>query len=145
MHHHGPKAKAGNGEWFVSYNQWRPHSAFGRKPIAVILPQIAGCGLLIVSLGVLWTSRKTPTEPELRDPRRWTEIAQFFGLAVALCAGLYLIGAIPSSFLLVFGVMRMIGRIRFRTSLITSAVVAGLVHIIFDRLIHVAWPSPILL
>ena len=111
---------------------------------AAILPRVAGGGLLIVSLGVLWMVRKPGTERVSLDPKRWQDMARFFGVAAALCGGLYLIGAVPSSFLLVLGVMRVIGRVGLRASLITSVAVAALVHLVFDRMIHVAWPSPLL-
>ena len=112
---------------------------------AAIFPNLAGGGLMVVSLLALWLGRHQRTKPQDRNPAGWAVTARFFALLVALCAGLYLIGAIPASFLLVTVIMRRFGRVGWGATLATALGVAGLVHLVFDRLIHVAWPAPLLL
>jgi TctA family transporter len=67
--------------------------------------------------------------------------ARFFGWFLAFLACMGLIGMVPTVPLMIVAYMRLEGRESWRLSLILATCVTALIYGIFDRLIHIPWPS----
>ncbi len=69
---------------------------------------------------------------------------RFFGWFVAFLCSTAVIGMLATIPLLVLGFMRFEGRETWRLSLIFAVCVTAALYGIFDRLLHIAWPSSLL-
>ncbi len=64
----------------------------------------------------------------------------FFGWLVGFMASMSLIGIIPTIPLFVVALMRIENREPWRLCLIYAAVLTGCIYLVFDQLLHLAWP-----
>lgn len=69
---------------------------------------------------------------------------RFFGWFLAFFVSTALIGMLPTVPLLIVAFMRIEGREPWRLSLILAVCVTAILYGIFDRLLHIAWPSSLL-
>ncbi|RWR04411.1 tripartite tricarboxylate transporter permease [Paenirhodobacter populi] len=70
--------------------------------------------------------------------------ARFFGWFLAFLACMSLIGMIPTVPVIIIAYMRIEGRERWPLCVILALCVTVLEYVIFDRIIHVAWPGSLL-
>ncbi len=70
--------------------------------------------------------------------------ARFFGWFLAFLVSMSIIGLVPTIPLVMVAFMRIEGRERWRLSLIMAVCVTVFVYVLFDRIIHVPWPSSFL-
>ncbi|QPN47443.1 tripartite tricarboxylate transporter permease [Pseudomonas sp. p106] len=73
-----------------------------------------------------------------------TRAMRFFGWFIAFLASTALIGMLPTVPLVVIGFMRFEGRESWRLSLILAVCVTAFLYAVFDRLLHIAWPTSLL-
>lgn len=67
--------------------------------------------------------------------------AKFFGWFLAFLACMALIGMLPTVPLLIVAYMRIEGRERWRTSLLIAFCLTALLYLVFDRILHLPWPT----
>lgn len=108
---------------------------------AALFPRIAAFGLTICCAIYLYSLIGKPTTDADRDVAAWKGMGLVFGLALIYCLGLYAIGALPAATLLIVTVMKLRGKSSWRNSLLTAAGAALVLHLVYDRLVHVAWPQ----
>lgn len=120
-------------------------SSSGMPIGAGLFPRIAAIGLAVCSAIYLFTLVGKPTTDADRDPDAWLGMAGVFGLTISFCLGLYAVGPMPSAAVLVIAVMRLRGGSSWRNCVLTAAGTIIVLHLIYDRLVHVAWPQTWLL
>lgn len=86
------------------------------------------------------------SDPEEALPDRVVLLraARFFGWFVAFLACMALIGMLPTIPLMMVAYLRIEGRESWRLSLTLAAGLTAFVWVVFDQIIHVAWPSNLL-
>jgi putative tricarboxylic transport membrane protein len=70
--------------------------------------------------------------------------AQFFGWFLAFLLSLAIIGLLPTIPLMIIAYMRLEGRESWRMCIVYAATVLLLIYGVFDQVLHVAWPRPII-
>ena len=135
----------------VAAQPWPSAARIGPTTVGTIL--MIACGISLLNTVF---SRGRPVA-EGADPGLYMDIAsdtaglsrkttlrraaQFFGWFVGFMASMAVIGLIPTVPLMVIAFMRIEGRETWRLCISYAIILSAFIYIIFDQLIHVAWPT----
>lgn len=136
----------------ITAQHWNFLASIGPTVVASILI-ITGA----ISLGyqLIFTSTRTPLDSDINqktpDDHNALPIQlmliramRFFGWFVAFMLLTALIGMLPTIPLIIIAFMRVENREPWRLSLILATCVTAFLYVVFDRVLHIAWPSHLL-
>lgn len=121
---------------------WQVEEAFGGEVSPRLLPQICAIGICILSVILIITNLRSGTDPVgTKPPITWFEARAAIVIAVLLAAGIYLFtiaGPVPSSLLLVVGVLFAMGERRVLPYILIPAVLLAASYVLFYRILGTA-------
>ena len=116
-----------------------------RMPGSGLFPLVLGAFLMSLAAVQIWTERRRAPEggaaagPRGDAPR----VAAFMAVVVGTVALLPAVGYLAASFLLVLGLLRVLG-VRWLVALAIAAVAAGLARVVFVGLLGIPLPAGLL-
>ncbi len=121
---------------------WWVEEAFGGEVSPRLLPQICAIGICVLSVILIATNLRADADPaNTKPPIGWYEARAALVIAVLLAASIYLFtiaGPIPSSLLLITGVMFAMGERRILPYILIPAVLLTGSYVLFYQILGTA-------
>lgn len=108
-----------------------------------LFPRFCGWGLVICGIGVVYKARKSTSSKQYLSLDGWKRLWNISGVILIYTILLFLFGFIPTTPILIFVLMIMMGQSKktYIKNATISVVITVLVYFLFEKVLYVMLPS----